>query len=124
MGKKYRTDVRISLASSVLNQLRQPHLITIFSTHFRCVPECFHIKGSRKYMSFTEISDKIVFQYKLVDGISPSSFAIAAASRAGVPEEILEEAKKVGAFLDATQMSNIEKKTIRLANLLNLLHPQ
>ena len=105
----------------MVHELRRPHLITIFSTHFRSVPQSTTLKGARKYMSFTDVGEKIVFQYKLVDGISPSSFALAAAMRAGIPEEILEEAKMIGGFLDTVENPNLDKSSFRLAHLLDLL---
>lgn len=111
----------IALAASVAEMLHRPHMITIFSTHFRSVPQSTEIRGRRVYMSFEEADQKIVFRYKLVEGISPSSFAIAAAKRAGIPENILTEASLIGGCLDTAQMSKLDVRATRLATLLKLL---
>lgn len=119
-GTKFKAYSSVALASSVVDELRRPHIITVFSTHFRSVPQSVAVKGVRKYMSFSDSGEKIVFQYKLVDGVSPSSFALAAAMRAGIPKDILEEAKMIGSLLDTAKMSNLDTRAIRLAHLLGL----
>jgi DNA mismatch repair ATPase MutS len=79
------------------------------------------VMGERKYMSFSDIGGKIVFQYKLIDGISPSSFAISAARKAGVSEDILNESNSIGCVMDTKQVNQIDIQARRLAHLLSLL---
>lgn len=97
----------VALAEAVLSELYSDHVLLIFSTHYKALALNPNVKGTRKFMRIDELDNQIVYQYKLIDGVSPSSFAGTAALSAGIPIEIVMEAQSISSGLVDTNFSSL-----------------
>ncbi|KAI0564619.1 DNA mismatch repair protein MutS [Gracilaria domingensis] len=60
-------------------------------------------------------SSRIVFLYKLTDGVAPSSYGLNVARLAGIPEEVVDEAQCKAVELESTQQ--LQKRDGEMAHL-------
>ncbi|MGH1467910.1 MAG: DNA mismatch repair protein MutS [Bdellovibrionales bacterium] len=68
---------------------------TLFATHYHELTEAFSNEEKLKniHMGYSEKDGKIVFTYKIKEGASQKSYGIEVAKLAGLPDEVVEEAK-------------------------------
>lgn len=80
---------------------------TLFATHYHELTELAeHLAGARNYqMAAVEKDDDVVFLHKLVKGKSSKSYGIAVARLAGMPQEVIERARKVLSRLEAYELA-------------------
>lgn len=96
-------DCRVSLAKATLEGLLESNSICLFATHYRDVADIrVAPPSSLKYMSFLLDADRPVFQYKLADGVSPSSFAMSVAKSAGMADDIIADSMLGKSVLDGS----------------------
>ncbi|CAD8045359.1 unnamed protein product [Paramecium sonneborni] len=98
LGRGTSTYDGVALASAVLRYLSQnikPK--TIFATHYHILLDEFALfKNIQKcVMKHYQEMDKVIFEYKLINGIAEKSFATNVAKIAGIPNEVIQNAKKM-----------------------------
>ncbi|OQS54569.1 msh6 [Ecytonucleospora hepatopenaei] len=101
LGRGTSTRDGEAIARAVLIYLNKIGCFTLFSTHYhRLMHEIDankeeSLESNRYFMSYSIEKEDVIFKYKLKEGISDESHGIYVARLAGVPEEILEDAKKI-----------------------------
>ena len=92
----------ISIAWSVLEYICS-HIKcrTLFSTHYYELSKLknFYINIMNKTVKIMEWDNKFIFSYKLINGSSSLSHGIHTAKMAGIPEDVIQNAKKKLALL-------------------------
>lgn len=106
LGRGTSTFDGMALASAVIRWLIQNNkCIGLFSTHYRMIAEeCLREPSlSCLYMSCQYCPEKrrVIFLYKLVEGISPKSYGINVAKIAALPHHVIMEAEKVTGLLES-----------------------
>ncbi|PXF39445.1 DNA mismatch repair protein msh6 [Gracilariopsis chorda] len=74
--------------------------------------------GLKNRSSQEQIKSRIIFLYKLTDGVVPSIYVLNVARLAGIPKEVIDEAQ-VKAFDLETSMK-IQKKCGKMAHLMGM----
>jgi DNA mismatch repair protein MSH6 len=81
---------------------------TLFATHYFHLTE--ELKGNPNvslYQMLVNATDKVTFLYKFVEGVSPQSYGISVAEKAGIPEDITGNATSVSKnFEELLQISD------------------
>jgi DNA mismatch repair protein MSH3 len=107
LGRGTSTHDGVAIAFSILKHVMDSSkAFTLFVTHYPSLAELelLYPTSLRTYhMSFVEESDendvKIVFLYKLVKGMAPSSFGMNVGRLAGIPNQVLKRAIEKSAHL-------------------------
>ncbi len=100
IGRGTSTYDGISIAWAVASFLatsQNPHPKTLFATHYHELQELadtYPIQIQNYHMSVIEENDEPIFAHSIVQGKSTSSFGIAVARKAGVPDEVIKIAEK------------------------------
>jgi DNA mismatch repair protein MutS len=136
IGRGTSTFDGLSIAWAVaefLHDLRGAGVKTLFATHYHELTELAAIKSRVKNFNIAvkEWNDEIIFLHKLVEGGTNRSYGIQVARLAGVPDKVIQRAKKVlssieqtGHVLGARAGKNGEKKNGRTGPVqLSLFRP-
>lgn len=86
-----------ALARSIVNYiLKKINCHTLFATHYHELTQTFASEEKLKniHMGYSEKDGKIVFTYKIKEGSSKRSYGIEVAKLAGLPDEVVEQAKQ------------------------------
>ncbi|MCF8110101.1 MAG: DNA mismatch repair protein MutS [Desulfobacteraceae bacterium] len=107
IGRGTSTFDGLSIAWAVAEHLHDLHgagVKSMFATHYHELTELPRLKERVKNYSIAvrEIKDEIIFLHQLVAGGTNRSYGIQVARLAGMPEEVVERAKKV--------LENVEKQ--------------
>lgn len=107
IGRGTSTFDGLSIAWAVAEYLHDLHgsgVKSMFATHYHELTELPRIKERVKNYSISvrEIEDEIIFLHQLVEGGTSRSYGIQVARLAGMPEKVVERAKKV--------LENVEKQ--------------
>ena len=105
IGRGTSTFDGLSIAWAVaefLHDLRGAGVKTLFATHYHELTDLVKVKARVKNFNIAvkEWNDEIIFLHKIVEGGTNRSYGIQVARLAGIPEKIIQRAKKV--------LSNIE----------------
>ena len=103
IGRGTSTFDGLSIAWAVVEHMcQQIGAKTLFATHYHELTELErYMKGVKNYkISVKEYNDTIVFLRKIVRGGANKSFGIEVASLAGIPQEIVNRAKKISLQLE------------------------
>jgi len=124
-GRGTSTYDGIALAYSTLSYLLEHiNATTLFITHFSSIgslenkfPQCHNY-----YMNYVEDKEenesKIIFLYKIVQGITHKSYGINVAMLANLPKEITDLAEKKSKELETSIQNNIDKKKLYYSQVL------
>ncbi|CAD8169693.1 unnamed protein product [Paramecium pentaurelia] len=98
LGRGTSTYDGVALASAVLRYLSQKiKPKTVFATHYHILLDefalCKNIQQS--VMKHYQEMDRVIFEYKLISGVAEKSFATNVAKIAGIPNEVIQNAKKM-----------------------------
>ncbi|MBN2174894.1 MAG: DNA mismatch repair protein MutS, partial [Bacteroidales bacterium] len=115
IGRGTSTYDGISIAWAIAEYLHQQPLFkakVLFATHYHELNEmASSFKRIKNYhVSIKEINNKIIFMRKLVPGGSEHSFGIHVAQMAGMPQTVIERAKKLLTILEKSHSSDELKK--------------
>lgn len=115
IGRGTSTYDGISIAWSIAEFLHEHPTAkakTLFATHYHELNEMTNtFKRIKNYnVSVKEISNKIIFLRKLVEGGSNHSFGIHVAKMAGMPKKMLDRANEVLAKLEASHAGQTTEK--------------
>jgi DNA mismatch repair protein MutS len=115
IGRGTSTYDGISIAWSIAEYLHEHPTAkgkTLFATHYHELNEMTNsFKRIKNYnVSVKEISNKIIFLRKLVEGGSNHSFGIHVAKLAGMPKKMLDRANEVLAKLEASHAGQTTEK--------------
>ncbi|MCF8093758.1 MAG: DNA mismatch repair protein MutS [Desulfobacteraceae bacterium] len=107
IGRGTSTFDGLSIAWAVAEYLHDLHGVgvkSMFATHYHELTELPRVKQRVKNYSIAvrEIKDEIIFLHQLVEGGTNRSYGIQVARLAGMPEKVVERAKKV--------LENVEKQ--------------
>ncbi|MFW6297383.1 MAG: DNA mismatch repair protein MutS [Desulfosalsimonas sp.] len=107
IGRGTSTFDGLSIAWAVAEYLHDLHAVgvkSMFATHYHELTELPRVKERVKNYSIAvrEIKDEIIFLHQLVAGGTNRSYGIQVARLAGMPEKVVERAKKV--------LENVEKQ--------------
>ncbi|PXF50181.1 DNA mismatch repair protein Msh3 [Gracilariopsis chorda] len=72
--------------------------------------------GLKNSSSQEQIKSRIIFLYKLTDGVAPSSYGLNVARLAGIPEEVIDEAQAKAFDLETSM--KLQKKDGEMAHLM------
>lgn len=101
LGRGTSTYDGYSIAVGCLQRLFEVNCKVMFATHYFFIQDdvsdfqeqlCYK---KMDYILVDEKQEKILFQYKMVDGICHKSFAFNVARLAGIPEEIIQQARQI-----------------------------
>ncbi|MFC1516364.1 DNA mismatch repair protein MutS, partial [Thermodesulfobacteriota bacterium] len=100
IGRGTSTFDGLSIAWAVaefLHDLRDSGVKTLFATHYHELTELAHSKPRVKNYNIAvkEWNDRIIFLRKLVEGGTNRSYGIQVARLAGIPDEVIQRAKKI-----------------------------
>ena len=98
LGRGTSSEDGFAIAFSVLEYIASKiKCITLFATHYKdlCEMNKKHKQISNKTLKIKEWKDEIIFNYKVIDGISQGSFGIHVANLAGINKTITTRAKEV-----------------------------
>ncbi|MCD6184787.1 MAG: DNA mismatch repair protein MutS [Deltaproteobacteria bacterium] len=122
IGRGTSTFDGLSIARAVaefLHELKGKGVKTLFATHYHELTDLAQTKNRIKNYNIAvkEWNDEIIFLRKLVEGGTNKSYGIQVARLAGIPEKVINRAKKI--------LSNIENGKNRLnVNKINAVKPQ
>lgn len=107
IGRGTSTFDGLSIAWAVaefLHDLRGAGVKTLFATHYHELTELAAIKSRVKNFNIAvkEWNDEIIFLHKLVEGGTNRSYGIQVARLAGVPDKVIQRAKKVLSSIEKT----------------------
>lgn len=109
VGRGTSTFDGLSIAWSVMDYISN-HLLakTLFSTHYHELTELEGIlDGVKNYqISVKEFNGSVIFLRKIVRGGANRSFGIEVASLAGLPEEVLQNARKILKSLEDKELAS------------------
>ena len=112
VGRGTSTFDGLSIAWSVMDYISN-HLLakTLFSTHYHELTDLEGIlDGVKNYqISVKEFNDSVIFLRKIVRGGANRSFGIEVASLAGLPDEVLQNARKILKSLEEKELSSDSK---------------
>lgn len=96
--------IAAALTEYIHNKLKSR---TLFATHYHELTElATKLPGLANHsMKITEAKDKIVFNYKLIEGPADKSYGIHVAEMAGMPSDLIAAAKKILNTLESTAAS-------------------
>ncbi|KAF8556832.1 DNA mismatch repair protein Msh6 [Imleria badia] len=126
LGRGTSTYDGMAIAGAVLHELATRTLpLAFFATHYGSLTDDFayHPNIRNMYMS-TSLDDeqqKLIFLYKLVDGVASSSFGTHVASLAGVPSEVVSRAEVISEDFAKQFKARIDGKKKQLASKLPLV---
>jgi DNA mismatch repair protein MutS len=115
IGSSTSTYDGIALAWSVAQELAQKKCKTIFATHFHILTKLATIPGITNYrVAVKEENETITFLHQVVKGGTDKSYGLFVAKLAGIPQKVLDVAKKVQYMLETTdsQQSKISVQKI------------
>ena len=98
LGRGTSSEDGFAIAFSVLEYIATKiKCITLFATHYKdlCDMSKKYKQISNKTLKIKEWKDEIIFNYKVIDGISQGSFGIHVANLAGINKTITNRAKEV-----------------------------
>lgn len=100
LGRGTSTFDGIAIAGAVLHHLATHTLaLSFFATHYSTLTNdyAYHQNISMMHMAtgFDDENRELIWLYKLVEGVAPSSFGTHVASLAGVPKDVVERADVV-----------------------------
>ncbi|KAG9309590.1 DNA mismatch repair protein Msh6 [Chiua virens] len=112
--------------SAVLHELATRTLpLAFFATHYGSLTDDFayhpNIRNMHMATSLDDEQQKLVFLYKLVDGVASSSFGTHVASLAGVPSDVVSRAEVISEDFAKQFKARIEGKKKQLASKLALV---
>ncbi|KAI8805196.1 DNA mismatch repair protein msh6 [Cladochytrium replicatum] len=133
LGRGTSTFDGYAIAYAVLHYLTiHVGCLGLFSTHYSLTEEFTNMRLVRcMYMSFLADGDQkeVTFLYKLIDGVSPSSFGMNVASLAGVPMDIVQRAESVAKNFERSQdakkaggQRGVSSSLIQWASFSRLIH--
>jgi len=104
LGRGTSTYDGVSIAYGTLKYIAEEiGCITLFATHYHLLLEEFKLyKNIENYYmqcEFNERNDEVKFLYKFVKGEATNSHGVVIAKMAGLPQNIIELAKKKAAFM-------------------------
>jgi DNA mismatch repair protein MutS len=105
IGRGTSTFDGLSLAKAIARHLAEEiKAYTLFATHYfeltQLEKESAHVKNV--HLSAIAENDAIIFLYRLEDGPQSQSYGIEVAKLAGIPEDIIAEAKAILSTLEST----------------------
>ncbi|MDM8522718.1 DNA mismatch repair protein MutS [Desulfococcaceae bacterium HSG8] len=105
IGRGTSTFDGLSIAWAVaeyLHDLRGEGVKTLFATHYHELTELEHTKSRVKNYNIAvkEWNDEIIFLRKLVEGGTNRSYGIQVARLAGIPDKVIQRAKKILADIE------------------------
>ena len=96
VGRGTSTSDGLALASSIISYITNNiGANTMFATHFHELTSLVNPKIANYKMLTEQFDDRIVFLHKVEPGIEQNSFGIDVAKLAGLPEEVVEGARKL-----------------------------
>ncbi len=113
VGRGTSTMDGLSIAFAVTKYITEKiHAKTIFATHYHELTELEMVtEGIKNYkIMVREQGGKIVFLRKIARGRSERSFGIEVASLAGLPKEVLKNAKKILKDLESVELTCVQGK--------------
>ena len=114
LGRGTSTYDGMSLAGSIITYVsKYIKCKTMFSTHYHELTKMSEYMPDIKnvHVSINETESGVVFLHKVLDGAVDKSYGINVAKLAGLPEEVIDEAKKLLSTYEST--SKTEKKHIK-----------
>ena len=127
VGRGTATYDGLSIAYSVTEYLSK-HLRakTLFSTHYHELTELEgKLDGVKNYrITVKEFNGQVMFLRKIVRGSASKSFGIEVASLAGLPNEIIENSKKILSKLeekDVVKNDNLQPQSVKDVQAINIL---
>ena len=114
LGRGTSTYDGMSLAGSIITYVsKYIKCKTMFSTHYHELTKMSEYMPDIKnvHVSINETESGVVFLHKVLDGAVDRSYGINVALLAGLPEEVIDEAKKLLSTYEST--SKTEKKHIK-----------
>lgn len=121
LGRGTSTFDGMAIAQAVIEYIhKRVKARTLFSTHYH---ELTQLEKSLRRLSTYQMAvedkhDKVYFLHKVIPGNADKSYGINVAKMAGIPEEIVQRAKKLLYEFEANQ-----KKPVQLDLLHSLNHP-
>ena len=115
IGRGTSTFDGLSIAWAVLEYIADTYKCgakALFATHYHELTELEgKLAGVKNYrISVKEIGDTIIFLRKIVRGGADKSFGIQVAKLAGLPDELVERAKKILSELEESDINNAAKR--------------
>ncbi|MBQ7060876.1 MAG: DNA mismatch repair protein MutS [Clostridia bacterium] len=115
IGRGTSTFDGLSIAWSVLEYIADTYKCgakALFATHYHELTELEgKLAGVKNYrISVKEIGDTIIFLRRIVRGGADKSFGIQVAKLAGLPDELVERAKKILQELEDSDINNAAKR--------------
>ena len=98
LGRGTSNSDGLSLAWAILEYIvKRKKCLTLFATHYK---ELTNIKSNHNEIKLKTLetknwNDEIIFMYKVIDGISKSSYGIHVAKLSGVPIPVIKRAKEI-----------------------------
>lgn len=114
IGRGTSTFDGMALAWSVAEHItKEIKCKTLFATHYHRLNDlASQLKEVKNYnISVMEKDDKIIFLHKIIEGGTDKSYGIHVARLAGIPEDVLENAKKIQIKLEDNN-GKIEQKVV------------
>lgn len=102
VGRGTSTFDGLSLAWAIAHYLHKKKVRTLFATHFHELTVLAQeLKGVKNYnVLVKEYNEKVVFLHKIIPGGSDDSYGIYVAQLAGIPSEVVRQAKEFLAKLE------------------------
>ncbi|KAG8216931.1 muts domain V-domain-containing protein [Butyriboletus roseoflavus] len=126
LGRGTSTYDGMAIAGAVLHELATRRLpLAFFATHYGSLTDDFayhpNIRNMHMSTSLDDEQKRLIFLYKLVDGVASSSFGTHVASLAGVPSEVVSRAEVVSEDFARQFKARIDGKKKQLASKLPLV---
>jgi len=112
VGRGTSTFDGLSLAwSCALNLAKDIGALTLFATHYFEMTQLSHQLTQVKnvHLDATEHDDNIIFMHKVLPGPANKSYGLQVAKLAGVPRQVISEAKQKLLHLEHSEQQNIPK---------------
>lgn len=123
IGRGTSTFDGLSLAQSCcLYFANKIQCLTLFSTHFFEITELAKQYNyiHNYHMTASEYEQQLIFLYQLKAGTCAKSYGLWVAKLAGIPEELLKNAKKILHQLETKKLSNHQPNQLALLEQINL----
>ena len=124
VGRGTSTYDGMSIAFAVVKYIAQKGIKTLFATHYHELGEiASQFNSVKNYtMAIKEYNGKLYYLRKLKEGVCDKSYGLHVAEIAGLPKEVIKEAKKILKDLEKRkpiEQNYEDKKQLTLFDLLN-----
>ncbi|MGP9490979.1 DNA mismatch repair protein MutS [Psychrobacter sp. AOP7-B1-24] len=121
VGRGTATTDGLAIAHACVNRLLEIGCLTLFATHyFELTQLAAQNKGIRNvHVAASEIDGQLLLLHQIKDGAASSSFGLHVAKMAGIPTQVLDDAKRY--LADNLKLDPIEVESVRTVDDKNEL---